>query len=409
MRSSGHLPRAFSLYLDGVRFLAAVAVLLDHLTSFPITGIHDGPRYGILLLGNYGQSAVTVFFVLSGFIIAHVTSEREKELGSFLVSRASRLYSVVLPALALTFLFDSIGRALRPQFYALPKILGHGPSIAGYVSSAFFMNEYHVFHFGGIAPGSNGPFWSLSFEATYYAVAALILFSSRRWGIPLALILLFCAGPTIVVLAPLWILGFVAYRLPAFSLRTSTLLALAGVSGLLVLLAPLLLHPITGARLGLSFPWGRGQIERDLGKDYVTAIAMVVHILATRSLFAQWPNSLDKVRRPLRLLGTSTFPLYAIHFPALAFAAAISPFARNGVPHVLWLCGFITILIAIATPICEWLKGQIRTACTFRSQPVALMTPKTLNRGKEHFIADQAESTPAMERIRFTLRRQQPR
>lgn len=379
MRTSGHLPRAFSLYLDAIRFFAATAVLLDHLTSFPFTGVHDGPRYGILLLGNYGQTAVTVFFVLSGFIIAYVTNERERDFGSFAVSRASRLYSVVLPALALTLLFDTLGRALKPQFYALPKILGHGPTIAGYLSSAFFLNEYHVFHFGGIAPGSNGPFWSLSFEATYYAVAALLLFGSRLWAIPIALLLLCCAGPTIVVLAPVWALGFIAYKVGRLPLRTSTLMLLAGASAVLVLIAPLLLHPITGKSFGMSFPWGRGQMERDLGKDYVTACAMVIHLLATRSLAERWPYCLDKFRRPLRALGASTFPLYAMHFPALAFAAAISPFAHDGPAHVMWLCLFTGSLVAGATPACEWLKIRIRTMGdrAYRRAPQPALTSDT--------------------------------
>ena len=360
MRSSGHLPRAFSLYLDGVRFLAAVAVLLDHLTSFPFTGIHDGPRHGILLIGNYGTSAVTVFFVLSGFVIAYVTTQRETDLRSFVVSRASRLYSVVIPALVLTFLFDSAGQALRPEFYAWPKILGHGPTLAGYLSSCLFLNEYHVFHFGGIAPGSNGPFWSLSFEATYYAGAALLLFTSRTWAIPLTLLLLFCAGPTIAVLAPVWIMGFAAFRLGEVRLRTSALVFIVVVSAALVLIAPLLLHPITGRSFGMSFRWGRGLIERDLGKDYVTAVAMTVHLVASRSLLARWPHCLDHARRPLRALGASTFPLYAMHFPTLAFAAAISPFAHNGPLHVLWLCLFTAALVGVATPGCDWLKIRLR-------------------------------------------------
>src|SRR4051812_7117966 len=112
-RNGDAFPRSFSLYLDLMRFLAAVAVFLDHLTSFPITGVEDGPRQGLLLIGNYGQSAVTVFFVMSGFVIAYVTTSRENSGWSYSVSRVSRLYSVVVPALLLTFGFDLAGQMLH--------------------------------------------------------------------------------------------------------------------------------------------------------------------------------------------------------------------------------------------------------------------------------------------------------
>ena len=125
----------------------------------------------------------------------------------------------------------------------------------------------------------------------------------------------------------------------------------------------------------MSFRWGRGLIERDLGKDYVTAAAMTVHLMATRSLLARWPNCLDYAHRPLRALGASTFPLYAMHVPPLAFAAAISPFAHNGALHVLWLCLFTAALVGVATPACDSLKIRFRMVgdlgCGSAPAPVA--------------------------------------
>src|SRR4051794_21790840 len=388
------LSRSYSLYLDALRFLAALAVFLDHLTSFPITGEHDRERHGLLLIGNYGQTAVTIFFVLSGYIIAYVYESRENRPRIFTISRVSRLYSVVLPALAVTFLFDFAGQRLNPAFYEIPKILAKPPSVAGYLSSALFVNEYRVFGFGGIAPGSNAPFWSLSFEATYYVVAGLLLFRRRRIALPIAGALLLLAGPTIAVLAPVWALGFAAYRygVPVIKGR-ATPLFLWAASGLLILLVPLLLQPIYGDILGLSFPWGRGQLERDLGKDYATAIAVSVHLVAGRLLFAHWPHLLDVARKPLRFLGATTFPLYAMHFPAIAFAAAISPFDRGRPIHVVWLCIFVGTVIAVATPFCERFKIAIRDL--FSRSPSAPATAENASAGvavpvRSHGVADDA-------------------
>ena len=354
-------PRSFSLYLDLMRFLAALAVFLDHLTSFPITGIQDGPRQGLLLIGNYGQSAVTVFFVMSGFVIAYVTTARENSGWTYSVSRVSRLYSVVVPALLLTFAFDLAGQTLHPEFYHIPKILSHAPSVAGYLSSALFLNEYSAFHFGGIAPGSNAPFWSLSFEATYYVVAGLLLFASRRLSVPLAIGLLWLGGSTIVALLPVWALGFGAYRFGAIRLRGIALpLAVVVMTAILILAIPLLLNPIHGDVVGLSLPWGRGQLERDIGKDYATAAAVAVNLVAARSLLVHWPRLLESGAKLIRFLGLSTFPLYATHFPALAFASAVSPFAHSAKLHVVWLCAFLGLLISLMTPVCERLKFNIR-------------------------------------------------
>ena len=151
---------AFSLALDGVRFLAALFVLFDHLSSAPFTQNVIPAR-----LGAYGDIAVTVFFVLSGYVIAHVVATREQNAADYAMARLSRLYSVVLPALLLTCAADALGAWLDPAFYAEQKVLWQPVSAAGYVSSALFVNEFQIFGFGGIAPGSNAPFWSLSFEA----------------------------------------------------------------------------------------------------------------------------------------------------------------------------------------------------------------------------------------------------
>ena len=54
------LPDALSIHLDLIRFTAALAVFVAHLSSFPITRGSVWPA-----LGQYGNAAVTLFFVLS--------------------------------------------------------------------------------------------------------------------------------------------------------------------------------------------------------------------------------------------------------------------------------------------------------------------------------------------------------
>src|SRR3954451_14311241 len=81
---------ALSVYLDLIRFAAAVVVVLSHswLILFPGLPLHWP-----------GPGAVIVFFVLSGFVIALVTDARDRTLTDYALSRLSRLWSVAIPVL----------------------------------------------------------------------------------------------------------------------------------------------------------------------------------------------------------------------------------------------------------------------------------------------------------------------
>src|SRR4051812_33489695 len=103
--------RETSVYLDAVRFLAALAVFFSHV----------GARYfsnGFLWQAvSLGAPAVVVFFVLSGFVIGYVTERRETSGHDYVVARAARLYSVVVPTLLLTACFDWVGSQINPDAY----------------------------------------------------------------------------------------------------------------------------------------------------------------------------------------------------------------------------------------------------------------------------------------------------
>jgi peptidoglycan/LPS O-acetylase OafA/YrhL len=355
------LPPAVSLYLDLVRFAAAAAVFLDHLSSYPFSTNVDGRRHGLALVGSFGASAVVVFFVLSGFVIAYVSGTRERTANAYVASRVSRLYSVILPALLLTFAFDSLGQWLRPEFYEIQKVLYRPPSLVSYAASLALVDEYQVFRFGGIVPGSNSPYWSLSFEATYYLLAGLLLFAPRRFSIPLTIIVLALAGRTITALAPLWALGFWLYRARGMLVPRMPTARLAwGASAVLILALPFLTPRLHWNNFGVTFPWGRGPFNRDLLLDYATAAAFAVNLVAAQRMLAGGGPILERFARPLRWLGGLTFPLYAIHFPLICFFAAISPWDRASPISVAFVAATVLTIVVVVTPVCEWLKLALR-------------------------------------------------
>ena len=91
------MTREFSLYLDFVRFLAAVAVVVNH-SNFRWLITEELPQWG--------HSAVMIFFVLSGYVIAYVTDRKENSLREYSISRLGRIYSVAPAALILALVLD---------------------------------------------------------------------------------------------------------------------------------------------------------------------------------------------------------------------------------------------------------------------------------------------------------------
>lgn len=84
-----------SIYLDLIRFTAALVVVLSHAAAFT--------SLKIPLISGLGTEAVVVFFVLSGYVIAYVSNNKENNYIVFFKARAIRIYSVLIPAILITF------------------------------------------------------------------------------------------------------------------------------------------------------------------------------------------------------------------------------------------------------------------------------------------------------------------
>lgn len=354
---------AFSIYLDLLRFLAAFGVLLDHLSSSPITEGAIWPP-----LGRFGAAAVTIFFVLSGYVIAFVTATRERTPQEYCASRLARLYSVIVVALILTLVCDSIGKNHNPGFYAHQKILWKPESWQGYISSFLLINEWQVFGFNGISPGTNGPWWSLSFEGTYYLIAGLALFSRPLVWIPASLLILALSGKAIAALLPLWILGFFLYHTKHLTVRAGwpTTILLAITSAMILALPAIERYlPSTGSLI--SLPWGRGPFNRNLVPDYFVAVVFAMHLIAARSALESGSEFIGRHKAKIRWLGSLTFPLYLFHFPIISLLSSViwwvSP---SSVTRAIFIGGVTLLIVAILTPVCDRLKGVMRNAIHMR-------------------------------------------
>ena len=195
-----------SFFLDLLRTAAALIVFIVHCLFF-----WDGRYFAVA--AHTAHSAVIVFFVLSGYVIAYSTLRNGRGLRAYVVARLSRLYSVLAPALILTALLQGIGHALNPDF---TQFQSHGHETFRYLAVAAHLQSVWTF---SASPLANGPLWSLSYEFWYYALFGAAVLLQPGWVRAMSVAgVLLIAGPDILLLLPCWLAGVALFlsrdRLP---------------------------------------------------------------------------------------------------------------------------------------------------------------------------------------------------
>jgi peptidoglycan/LPS O-acetylase OafA/YrhL len=127
----------------------------------------------------WGSAGVPIFFVISGYCIHRSGAARllanpgfQLDAKQFWLRRFVRIYPVLLAALALTFVADSISLTMTPVSH---KILDIGPQ-------AFLVNLLSLQGVAGKTYGSNGALWTLSLEVQFYLLYPLLFAARRRFG-----------------------------------------------------------------------------------------------------------------------------------------------------------------------------------------------------------------------------------
>ncbi|MGF1552724.1 MAG: acyltransferase family protein [Paracoccaceae bacterium] len=349
------MDRGVSLWLDALRAFAAIVVVLSHL-AYPRFTRGD---YIVLREWNVGSDAVILFFVLSGVVIAYA-AERDATLGRFAFNRLTRLWSVLLPALVLTFAFDRVGVAIDPSAYPaafhnpLPlwELLARGLS---------FTNEWAFPE--RLRLGTNGPLWSLSYEAAYYAMFAAAAFASgwRRAG-ALALVALL-AGPQVLLLMPAWLMGVWLWRRlrggAIARLAKGWALALALGAPLLYVLAlaielPRLLYLLTMIASAPVHPRAILFFSDEVVWNAIVGALATAHLIGMARLLhghaGEWPS--------IRWLAGASFSIYVTHYPALHLLDAVLPEAAPGRDLALF-AGSVAVGLVFAALI-ERRLGRLR-------------------------------------------------
>jgi peptidoglycan/LPS O-acetylase OafA/YrhL len=222
------------LALDLLRGITAFAVFMGHLRTLFFVDYSaikaDKIAQVFFFLTGFGHQSVIIFFILSGFFIAKTIQEsidRHKwRFKDYFINRFIRLETVLLPALILGFIYDTIGLHFfaKSESYAglIPSLRLISP-IGKLDLETFFANILFLQNIIADTFGSNAPLWSLANEFWYYMIFPLIYFSlikkysptKRVLSAVLAVSILVFIGQTIALYFLIWLMGagaFYAHR-----------------------------------------------------------------------------------------------------------------------------------------------------------------------------------------------------
>lgn len=312
-----------------LRFFAATAVLFAHLQHEIATRLPAGGSFQpfTLIDGGFG---VDLFFVISGFIMYHVSTDKFGQAGAartFLVRRFLRIaplyYLATLLMLAATFTFSDAVSIARPE-------MGH------VLASLLFLPAEN-------ALGQPVPVlklgWTLNFEAYFYAMFALALIFGRRTGLAV-LVIAICsvvALGQIVPDPPVW-LAFWGQSL-VFEFLAGVGIAILYRRGLAIgtrptwaLIAASLIG-LAALRMGGAIPYLPRAVYAGLPAALIV-LAVVAAPLAQR---------VGALTRGLIAGGEASYAIYVIHPFGIRAGALI--WARLQLPPQPWL--YIASLMVI--------------------------------------------------------------
>lgn len=278
--------------IHALRAIAATLVVIEH------AGYVAKDYSWISFVGphfSYGRIGVVLFFAISGFVIA---LQRTNPVGVFVVHRLLRIYpSYWLAMLLAAIMLTAIGQ----------HVSANAPSIFLYPSTS--------------ADGSlQIPYWTLAFEMTFYALAA-VAFGFRL------------SDRALTLLALLWIVTVIIFGADA---ADATVYEFPGRS---ILLSPAVQVFPMGLICGIHFEkLRRGRrliflasavLAVLLGTRFVELSAMKLFMLGiSSSCLIIASADLDIRSRAIKLLGDASYGIYLMHFPAMVFAAVLWPSLR---------------------------------------------------------------------------------
>jgi peptidoglycan/LPS O-acetylase OafA/YrhL len=288
--------------IDGLRGLAALAVVMQHL--------------GVAAVGHY---AVMLFFVISGYCItasAEVCRQNGASFGSFMLRRLRRIY----PPYWCAILFYVLTRLAKISSGA------HNDLARPWLDwlQNLTLTQWLWLPAHPVVNAAQNPklfvtvFWSLNYEEQFYLVMAVGLWFSVRRRLPIVALVLSLAAAGLLwnlTWPDGWITGFFIEYWLHFALGAVLFYALCKFPDVRVRRAFVAFVAVVGLYCVLQFrPWFAGPDPLHNSRAYVelaTASAFTLALFFLRPA-SPWLASL-KFWRPIAALGTISYSLYLVH------------------------------------------------------------------------------------------------
>lgn len=288
-----------SLALDSLRIYAAFMVLFYHVIDHWFNAVTRAYN-----LEYFAHSAVIIFFVLSGYLIAFTTTKNNRGGIQYMQARLSRLYSVVLPALFITAICETVVGHFSQELFS---IYSRSPSWPRYIISGFFLNELWFY---SSAPQINGPLWSLGYEFWYYLIFGLWFYRKKGYkALVLPLFACLIIGPKVLSLMPIWLMGYFAYKLPTPAIKNTYkwifMLVSLGISISLIF-------------FNNGLPFKLGSKPMYYASQFISDWTSGLFIGLAVWIMPSGTNISKSLRINLiRKLADLTFAIYVLHYPLL--------------------------------------------------------------------------------------------
>lgn len=336
---------SLSSYLNIIRLVAAVLVYFYHAGHF------SGIRFPVL--SELGQEAVVVFFVLSGFVITFSAMAKPTTARSFALDRLARLWSVMLPALALTVVADLLGQSLALEVYGALQPYDLFKWVASIGINTAFMSQIW---FLSIWPGSNGPFWSISYEFWFYVIFGIAMFARGKSRLLLLGAAVVIAGPAILGAFPVWVLGVALFlhlrSHPGASKHVAWCLWL-----LTWIAAGVAMWADVGASLSAAFPteWAFAKWGVNFWPmSYSLGLLVTLNIYAFSGMNA-FGDFMSRYSRRIRIAADTSFGLYLFHYPLLYVTKAVLTSLDVDGSALGWTVLVVPLVISIS--LAHWCEG----------------------------------------------------
>jgi len=322
-----------SIFLDILRFLAAIVVFLVHIYE---VFLPDGEYFKTL--SNLAHGAVVVFFVLSGYVITFSITLKKRNFTEYISARFSRLYSIFLPAILLTIICSIIIFKINTSVY---DEYNRGFELIRYLLSIFFLNEFWFF---SASPPINMPMWSLGYEFWFYIIFGAFFYKKsgfKGWYFPLLLSIFI--GPKVLLMMVIWIFGYFSYKLPKLKISNNKSFIFSIIFLLISLYMVFYLRSIP-FELGSKPLFYSAQFIKDYFVGFLIAISIWFLPLSNNPKNGNETELF--LQKKARTIGDLTFSIYILHKPIIILCSAVFPISFD-INYKLLLSFLITITICV--------------------------------------------------------------